>query len=454
MPIIPQYQSKERLTTEGPQVQYSVAEAVKFGAGSNLQTLSKGVSDLGENVNDIQVRIKKIANANAESEADIQSKSDMFTIKDSIDKDPNAHKDIEGTNKYIDEQLTKSNQNAAKKFKDLFAREQYLKKVGMTNLIFKNEVSRDLQVRVVDEGRTNTLTKLDLDASDYINANTDEEKLEARKTMTETMSNGVSSMLFKQEEAHKILESKIKDSNETVKDNEKLKRRKEKELEYAEQAAKTENEKSFIKMKTSGVDKLGTPISREEQIKMANSDKTLDPQFKKLLINALTSPKAVKAKTKDADFSDMIAEVVNGVKSQEKIRNMILDITDKGYLSEEDEGNLYAFMDMIKEDSPDDLVTQNVRKSWLGIDVFSENTQGTKESRGKMSRSFIRKLQAGTDPQIAAQESMREEVLRLRPEVINYPNGMDYIDAHGRKKKIMPNGDLLLVEDKPKEKKK
>ena len=61
----------------------------------------------------------------------------------------------------------------------------------------------------------------------------------------------------------------------------------------------------------------------------------------------------------------------------------------------------------------------------------------------RMIGMFTEIIKLGTDPQVAAQEVIRKEVLNLQPEAINYPDGMKVIDANGKRKIIKPNGDIV-----------
>ncbi len=214
----------------------------------------------------------------------------------------------------------------------------------------------------------------------------------------------------------------------------------------ANEAAVNDNEKNYIKMKVTGVDKLGTPISRDEMINLVRKDldnKTVSPEFADRYITALKSPKAVGAKTVDKDFADMMQVINTGDKKPEEIRKNMLGLVSDGYLSEKDFQAVSTYFDLLSDKHPDDLVANSIRKGWFGIEKVTENTTEKEASRSRMSRTYIVNITGGTDPQVAAQEAIRTEVLYLHPEAINYPEGMKVIDSKCRRKIIKQNGDTV-----------
>jgi hypothetical protein len=219
------------------------------------------------------------------------------------------------------------------------------------------------------------------------------------------------------------------------------------EAEVAEKKRIDTNENDIV---TRLIDpKKQKPTEGEIVTLMNNRD--LTPKFAKAVINNIRSAKKVNAKTIDKDFADIISAINRGVKSPEKIKANIINLSSDGYLSEEDTDNAITYLGMMNTSNPDDLVAMNMRKSWLGVEVWSENVKAKEESRSRMSRSFINKLRLGMDAQPASVAAMREEVLYLHPEVIGKVEGAEYMDDRGKIKKIMPNGDIMEIQSTKKD---
>lgn len=446
MARIPQFVSKENASTEAPAVMQR-DEKVGVMADSNIDI--SGAQETGKMLTQLGEQMVKVENANDLSKAKLQTTTSLMTYEEAFNKNPEKSKSL-GT---LDSDLQKIGEASSKHFRSSAAKEEFLRDWGQQSLVFKNGLYTKALKQDVDIGRTNTLAAMDLQSSGYINAQNDEEKLKARQQIESTMAEAVKLQLFTHEDGQQEIEKTIKSAEDAIKDRKQLQARKDKELALAQKEAVNARENELIKMKVTGVDKLGTPISREELIKMARNDMAkgdIAPKFADIYINALKSPKAVNAKTIDLDFANIISDINKGTKTPERIKaSMLQDLSD-GYLSESDFSAANTYFEMLSDKKPDDLVGQNVRKAWFGMgrDIFSPDKAKEAESRARMSRSFISKLQGGVDPQTASLEASREEVLFLQPQAINYPEGMLVIDSSGRQKKVMPNGDLLLVEEK------
>lgn len=320
--------------------------------------------------------------------------------------------------------------------------------------MFASKVDGIYKIKQIHVANADAMRLIEIQKSNYINSPDEEGKLEASNQIAKVVSDQVKVGLWWKDDGDEKYNTAIKEAQDALKDRDSLRRVKEKELDLANKAAVNDNEKNYIKMKLTGVDKLGTPISRDELIGMVRQDlnnKIVSPEFADRYITALTSPKSLNAKTIDKDFAEIISEINAGHKKPEMIRSKLLKASSDGYISEADFSAAITYLDMLENKNPDDLVAMNTRKSWVGIEVFSEDSTKKEESRSRMSRSFINKLQSGVDPQAASIEAMREEVLYLHPEVIGKPEGAIYIDDSGRTKKILANGDVVEVQSTTKD---
>jgi hypothetical protein len=430
MPQIPQYISKDKMN---PEAGKTLNPQVGAAAGEALSDMGNVVAQLGE-------KMRKIGNANAESDAAIAIS--QFQLEDSTKRASLSTKDaLNG----IEDEVRKNTQATANQlFSDPFGKAEWLRKQEVQDAGYIIDRKADVYNRQVSERKVNTLRDLELEKSNYINA--EPEYRQAVIAQMEVIANNPANEdIYTAEERKKLVDDTIKEGDDGIKDVNSLRRVKEKELKRASELAINSREKEFMQMKQNKQDTKGVLVTREDLVRMAKdeSGKTISPGFAEWMINANMSPKAVGAKSKSVSFGNRMADINKGTRSESKIKQDILKDASDGYLSEEDEKNLTSYLDMLTSKQPDDLVTMNVRTSWNSTQVFSENTTGKEDSRRRMSLSFINKIQSGVEPKEAATEAMREEVIHLQPDVISKPEGMLYLDDTGRIKKIMPNGDIL-----------
>lgn len=427
---LPRYNSSEQLNTQPNAV-------VRQGAGDTADIIGQTAGQ----VSDITTKWSQAMDT-------IQSttvKANIKTALPDIEQRALADPEYNNIDKYYQE-LDSLKKNNIKGFQSKANEQQTALDVDLDLQLAKLRIDNVYKKKALDVGRASTLKLLDLEQSNYINAQTEEEKLTATSNMKNIMLDKQKAYLFGYEEGDKLVNKLIEEAQDAIKDRESLKRVKEKEFRLANETAVNDNEKNYIKMKVTGVDKLGTPISRDEMINLVRKDldnKTVSPEFADRYINALKSPKAVGAKTVDKDFADMMSDISKGIKTPERIRKNMLELVSDGYLSEKDFQAVSTYFDLLSDKHPDDLVANSIRKGWFGIETITENTTAKEESRSRMSRSYIANITGGTDPQVSAQEAIRTEVLYLHPEVVNYPNGMQVIDSKGRRKIIKQNGEVI-----------
>ena len=430
MPEFPRYNSKAQINTQPNAV-------VRSGAGDQLDM-----------VNQAAVQVSDITMKWASAMDTIQSTTAKANVKTSlVDIEQRAVNDPEYNNidKYVQE-INKLKESNVKGFQNKANEQQTGMEIDLDLQLAKIKIENVYKKKAIDVGRANTLKLLDLEQSNYINADNEEGKIAAASNMKNIMLQQQKSLIFGYEEGDKIVNKTIEEAQDAIKDREVLRRVKEKELRLANEAAVNDNEKNYIKMKVSGQDKMGGAITREDLMSMVRKDldnNLVSPEFADRYITALKSPKALGAKTIDKDFSDVIYDINRGIKEPEKIRRNMLELVSEGYLNESDFAAASSYLDLLSDKKPDDLVANETRKGWFGIESITENMTGKQESRARMSRSFITKILSGVASNVAAQESVREEVLYLQPGVVNYPDGMKVIDSKGRRKILKQNGDIV-----------
>jgi hypothetical protein len=435
---LPRYNSGAELNTQPNAV-------VRNDAGDNFAIAQKGL----EQVSDITMKWANAMDTIQSTTAKANVRTALLDINNRAEIDP----DYNNLKKYVQE-IDKLKLNNVKGFQNKTNERQTSIEIDLDCQIAKLNLDNIYKKKAIIVGQDKALELIELEQANYINSPDEQSKLDSASKIKGIIDTQVKAGIFGLKQGRELYDKTIKDAQDTLKDRESLKRVKEKQLAQASELAINDNEKNYMRMKVTGVDKMGMPITRDELIGMVRKDMeagNASPEFTDRYITALKSPKSIGAKTIDKDFADIISTINLGKKSPEKIKAMMLNSLSDGYLSEADFGAANTYFEMMSDKQPDDLVSMNIRKSWLGVEVFSENTTAKEESRSRMSRSFISKLQSGVDAQIASVEAMREEVLYLHPEVIGKTEGVVYIDDSGRTKKILPNGDITEIQSTTKD---
>ncbi len=443
-PQIPQYISKEKPTTEVGGVIQNAKASAQSGVGASLEQGGQVLAELGE-------KMRMIGNANAESDASIAVKQFQAT-----DTTKRASLPIKDALTGIDDEVRKNREAVANSlFSDPFGKQEWIRKQELNDAAYIIDQKTGVYKRQVSERKVNTLRDLELEKSNYINAQTQEEKQISVSNMETIANNPANEDIYDAEARKKLVDDTVKEANADIKDVESLRRVKEKELKIATDKAINAREKELVNMKVKGVDNNGALVTREDLIRLARdeSGKTISPEFAQSFINANKSPKAINAKTLDKDFVKIMEDINKGTKSEETIRRNIENLRSSGALSDEDYGRANTYLGMFSDKDVADLVPTIPKTAWFGLKQYAEtNVDEEEKSISRMSRSFLDKIQSGVDPHEAAIEAQREETLYLVPSAKNNPEGMVYMDSMGRRKRIMPNGDLLLEEAKPKPK--
>ncbi len=452
MAVIPRYVSKESLTRESgsgymkPEtygVQQDPATAAKTSIGAAMQDISQTILTVNE-------KIKKVKNANAESQANILSTTDFAAYEDEFNRNPDVNHSLDD----IDNKISATKNKATKLFDDPIAREEYLRNYELKALIFKQGLKTQQAKRIVDLGRANTLKEIDLEASAYINAITPEDRVNSRVRMEAIMNKAVSMQLFTEERGYNELNSIIKSADDAAKDVEGLKRRREKEMAELQKRAITERQRELIKMR------INREAPLEELIKMATRDMNegrIEEKWAEAYINASKTPKSIGAKTKSAKFVGFVNDMLYNKVKPEDVEIALMEANTAGALADEDFDLLYTFNQQVNQGKDFELVPDiNAMKAAKTVGLVKslqfwgdENAGARDESKGRMFKNYMDKIRQGVQPEIAIEESIKEEVLKLYPQAKTAPEeGIDIIDLNGVIKHITPNGELTIKEGK------
>ena len=441
MPRLPQYNSKGTLTTQQPEV-------TRTGAGQVADAYGK----VADQVQAIAVKLQDAKNVAEQNKA----LGDFETEKTKIESEASADMNVNNAKLYAD-RLVKARENALQGIGTEKARTDAGLKMGHSGDLSLIRINADFYKKTIDNGLVGVNQQLEIYQSEYVNAQNDMERMQARVNINSAVDFNVGT-LYDQKTAEKLKADTIKEAQNYLKDSESLRRVKEKETEKAVELAKNDNEKSLVYMKLNGATPEGAMLTREDLIGMARRQKNLSPEFRDAFIQSLKSPKSVFAIRSDPHFCEVMEFISNPDKSFSEIRTSIAYMRSIGELTPQDEARLESFMGMIETSGADELRVANMRRAYFVFgDMVNADSKETMKanqvkSRTNMSLSYIDKINVGVNPDTALVEAMREEVLRIHPKAKNYPLGMNVRDMYGNLKIIMPNGEILPYKEEKSEK--
>ena len=183
MAHIPQYVSKERVSTEAPAVMQrseKLAGTVDPGLFENkvAEQASKDLIALGE-------KMVKVENANDKSKAEIMHTQGQLAFAEEVTKDPSKFKDY-------DSYMTKLDDAAAKNFRNREAREAFKQEIGLRNIIHKNGLQKIVFQKEAEALTVTTNQDLDLLAQDVSLSEEDFKKQSLLKTQSAKESGAMS----------------------------------------------------------------------------------------------------------------------------------------------------------------------------------------------------------------------------------------------------------------------
>ena len=195
MPSIPQYTSKERVTTEPGISKLNVNP----GAGEALERSGEMLSILGE-------KMRKIGNANAECSADIAIKEWELVDSDKRSKEPDLNKaliDIEDAKRKSTNEIAKQN------FSDPIGKQEFLRKQELLDAGYVIQQKASVYKKQAELGRVNLLTKANLrkeEAYDVPLADLPETLDKIKADLTEGVELGIFDPVDVEKEYSKIVE--------------------------------------------------------------------------------------------------------------------------------------------------------------------------------------------------------------------------------------------------------
>lgn len=148
MANIPQFVSKERVSSEAPAV---MQRTEKVGVMADPSSVESNVGrQAAEQLFDLGQKMIKVENANDNSKAQIQYTQGMLAFEEEVKKDPAKFKEY-------DNYMQKLEDAAAKNFRNADARETFKQDSGLKNVIFKNKLQADVFKQQVKLDQVNTV---------------------------------------------------------------------------------------------------------------------------------------------------------------------------------------------------------------------------------------------------------------------------------------------------------
>jgi len=441
MPQLPRYDSQGKLYGDQP-------EAIQTGATKNLEAVGKTLGVM----EDVAVKWKNAMDTMQSTVVKATMEESMALRMAEAAKDT----DINGEDRMI-KQLEQDKETAMKGVKDPLLQKKLGFEIDHANNLAAIKLRNIYGKKKIAVGEEAAYRRIDTQVNNIVYAENDEQRLAAKQQIEAIVDEQIAGGIFALGDKDKIVNKAVKDAEEIIKDKAALKRVQDKQILEAQKLAVNENEKNYVRMKINGKDKLGGDVTREDLLSMVKKDMDaglVSPEFADSYIKSLKSPKAVRAKGVDKNFSEIMEKINKGIVSFDRIRTDILNRRSSGALSEEDEENLTTYLELLDQKGIEDFAKFETRNAWFGLGgpIYIEDDKLREASRRRMSIDFIDKLKNGIDPQTAVLEATRKETLSLQPSAVNYPEGMEVMTSKGVLKKIMPNGDIVNVESKQKPK--
>ena len=444
MPRIPTYTSKVTPTTEPPRVYIKPAKYAEEQSPELAAKTSWGASmeQAGKIVNVVAEKMLVIQNANANSEANILITKGMAEYEDEVNKRTDLNTAINDA----PDRLDKLKKEGAKKFIDPRARAEWERNFDLSAIKYQNTLKANIDKRKVDLFRANTLREMDLESSNYINALTPQAKLASRQKISGIMDNAVQMRAFTNEQGLDEVNKVIKNADDSIKDLESLKKRKEKEIELAAKEAKNAREQELVEMRVNNKSSLNDLIIQARTDMNAGR---IDAKFAEAYINSCTSPKPLNAKTDFDVYKDIMADIINPKKKATEIMTKILAANADGKLSDTDRDSLLftgklkqdpIFSKAVKEQKPGFLAT-----AWNMItSIFKSN-----EDKATVMNNVIKRATSNPEqlPTITKEE-IDKEIIKKSPDVsLAGKKGQLMIDAQGNKAIVYSDGSFEEVKE-------
>jgi hypothetical protein len=140
----------------------------------------------------------------------------------------------------------------------------------------------------------------------------------------------------------------------------------------------------------------------EQQVKAERQAGTITASFANSMINALRSPKTVKAKTDSSTFNKIAEDILDISKKTEDIKNNLLRKNATGELSDKDFQILYTFNQNITKETIDKTMP---KRTWLQRLRNNGQDKGFREEiKTDMFKQYMQRISQGEEPAKAVSE--------------------------------------------------
>ena len=184
------------------------------------------------------------------------------------------------------------------------------------------------------------------------------------------------------------------------------------------------------------------PQPTENDVIKQMNDNLIRPGFAKTVIKALQTTAELK-EDRGPDFAKMVDFISNPENKPKDINEELILQSAKGNLNQEEMKILYTFN---KEATIKEVDKMSPHKSGIRtIYDWSNANAGIKtvESRARMFKYYMTKVNEGMLPELAVKEAIKYEVVNLHPQLYSYPEeGQLIYDIGGNLKIIKPDGTM------------
>lgn len=163
---------------------------------------------------------------------------------------------------------------------------------------------------------------------------------------------------------------------------------------------------------------------------------SISSDFAESVMESMTSYDAVNAKTNTEEFSKLTKQIFMKAEREDTqaVIKSILKGGGNGKLSQDDLSILLEsaiFMGRTKD--------PKVKDGMTAVNDWAKNTKDSKEV--EVQRDYQKKIIEGKKPEVATRETITENTVKVKPEVIGYPkDGKLMVDKNGNKALVFPDG--------------
>lgn len=419
-PKMPTYDSHRQLTTQQPQFLAPKSADEKITAD-----IVKGLGEIAE----VGLKFSKALDVMQWTTSRANYETGLLDIMARAKTEPDHTK----AESYLKE-ISKLKGDNLKGFTNSQARDRAAFELRHENERAVIEIGGIFKLKTIEVGQVAAFKLIDLEKSNYINTPDEKGKIESALAIKSIINKQVEVGIFSPKDADKLYEKTIKDARVVIKDQEGLKKKKEKEILLAYEFAKNEKENELIQARINMVDRGGNPLTDDTIIEVtrdAMADGEVSKEFGEVLINSLKSIKLTDPTDLDSimvynELADRKVSLIEedrrfgwGIghrtfREKAQYRADVLKANADGFLTKADMNTLLS--DTADDFYKDPKVRSAVRQVTVQSSLY-DTPEAKARVKAEMHRTLMEKIIAGKAPDEALDEVIREHLVRELGEV-------------------------------------